>query len=231
MEQGALYKASCYLRFIKAIFPLLLYDGEPSVPNEIVSQLPSSHLFIHRVPTKLSNGIVSHGENYRWLQLLFFRSYRPASPSAVPVARRTQCRPWFPLVLLLMRLPKAPSFTGSFPEPCPAPVHAGNPARLWNHLHISAIVCLCCCRFCLLLLSPDVPQHLGGIVFCPIPQDSEDNPKYFTGYHDQRLHLLERVFRSGCVIQVQFLEFRRMGNSRLCCLEQPIPEPLASPCG
>lgn len=71
MELGALNKASCCLRFIKAIFPLLLYDGEPSVPNEIVSQLPSSHLFIHRVPTKLFDGIVSHGENYRWLQLLF----------------------------------------------------------------------------------------------------------------------------------------------------------------
>lgn len=71
MEHGTLNKASCCLRFIKAIFPLLLYDGEPSVPNEIVSQLPSFHLFIHRVPTKLLNGIVSHGENYRWLQLLF----------------------------------------------------------------------------------------------------------------------------------------------------------------
>ena len=160
MEQGAVYKASCCLRFIKAIFPLLLYDGEPSVPNEIASQLPSSHLFIHRVPTKLSNGILSHGENYRWLQLLFFRSYRPASPSAVPVARWTLCLPWFPLVLLLMRLPKAPSFTGSFPEPCPAPVNIGNPARLWNHLHISAIVrnaavssaCFSCRRMSLSIL-------------------------------------------------------------------------------
>ena len=36
----------------------------------IVSQLPSSHLSIHRVLTKLSNGIASHGENYCQLQLL-----------------------------------------------------------------------------------------------------------------------------------------------------------------
>ena len=81
-------------------------------------------------------------------------------PSAVSIARWTLCRPWFPLVLLLMRLPKAPSFTGSFPEPCPAPVNIGNPARLWNHLHISAIVrnaavssaCFSCRRMSLSIL-------------------------------------------------------------------------------
>ena len=39
---------------IKAISPLFRYDGEPSVSNGIMYQLPSSHLFIHRVPAKLS---------------------------------------------------------------------------------------------------------------------------------------------------------------------------------
>ena len=33
------------------------YDGEPSVSKGIVSQLPSSHLLIHRVPAKLSNRV------------------------------------------------------------------------------------------------------------------------------------------------------------------------------
>ena len=33
--------------FIKAIIPLFNYDGEPSVSNGIVYQLPSSHLLIH----------------------------------------------------------------------------------------------------------------------------------------------------------------------------------------
>ena len=37
----------------------------------IMSQLPSSHLSIHRVLTKLSNGIASHGVNYCQLQLLY----------------------------------------------------------------------------------------------------------------------------------------------------------------
>ena len=36
-----------------------------------VSQLPSSHLSIHRVPAKLSNRVMPYGENYRQLQLLF----------------------------------------------------------------------------------------------------------------------------------------------------------------
>ena len=42
---------------IKDIFPLFNYDGEPSVPMGIMSQLPSSHLFIHRVPANLSIGV------------------------------------------------------------------------------------------------------------------------------------------------------------------------------
>ena len=47
------------------------YDGEPYVSKGIVSQLPSSHLSIHRVPAKLSNRVMPYGENYCKLQLLF----------------------------------------------------------------------------------------------------------------------------------------------------------------
>ena len=47
------------------------YDGEPSVSNGIVYQLPSSHLLIHRVLAKLSNRVMPYGENYCKLQLLF----------------------------------------------------------------------------------------------------------------------------------------------------------------
>ena len=35
------------------------YDGEPSVSKGIVSQLPSSHLLIHRVLAKLSNRVIA----------------------------------------------------------------------------------------------------------------------------------------------------------------------------
>ena len=41
---GTALKASFYVCFIKAIFPLINYDDEPSVSKGIVSQLPSYHL-------------------------------------------------------------------------------------------------------------------------------------------------------------------------------------------
>lgn len=56
----------------KGYFPLINYDDEPSVSKGIVSQLPSSHLFIHRVPAKLLDGVMPHGKNRCQLQLLFF---------------------------------------------------------------------------------------------------------------------------------------------------------------
>ena len=67
------------MQFIKRPFVLLYkgykssvnYDGEPSVSNGLVAQLPSSHLFIHRVLTKLSYEVVPHGVNFCQLQLLF----------------------------------------------------------------------------------------------------------------------------------------------------------------
>ena len=42
-----------------------------NMSNGLVAQLPSSHLFIHRVLTKLSYEVVPHGVNFCQLQLLF----------------------------------------------------------------------------------------------------------------------------------------------------------------
>ena len=76
---GTLIKHT-FVCFIKAIIPLNNYEDEPSVSNGILYQLPSSHLFIHWVPTKLSNRVMPYGVNYRQLQLLFvFDSYRPTA--------------------------------------------------------------------------------------------------------------------------------------------------------
>ena len=56
------YKGMCPLSTMMVNLPCLWGS---------VSQLPSSHLFIHRVPAKLSNGVMLHGENPCRLQLLF----------------------------------------------------------------------------------------------------------------------------------------------------------------
>ena len=55
------------VQFIKRPFVLLYkgykssanYDGEPSVSNGILYQLPSSHLLIHQVLAKLSNRVIA----------------------------------------------------------------------------------------------------------------------------------------------------------------------------
>ena len=55
----------------KSYFPSANYDDEPSVSKGIVSQLPSSHLFIHRVPAKLLDRVMPYGKYRCRLQLLF----------------------------------------------------------------------------------------------------------------------------------------------------------------
>lgn len=110
---------------IKAISPPFNYGGEPSVSMGIMSQLPSSHLSIHRVPAKLSNGVMPHGEYHCWLRLLFavalLLTRHPFGSTDKPVdampplsclASRYGCRSQS----LRHRL-RVPS-----PEPCPAAV-------------------------------------------------------------------------------------------------------------
>ena len=102
---------------IKAISPLFRYDGEPSVSNGITYQLPSSHLFIHRVPAKLSNRVYALWSKllpatalvYLWLLTDLTGSAQHDSVDA------TLC---LSLVGLLLTgiFPLSPS--GSFPEPC-----------------------------------------------------------------------------------------------------------------
>ena len=59
LKFGYSLKSILFVCFIKAIFPPINYDDEPSVSKGIMSQLPSSHLFIHRVQAKLLNSVYS----------------------------------------------------------------------------------------------------------------------------------------------------------------------------
>lgn len=131
---GAIYKASLFVHFIKAISPLNNYEDEPSVSNGILYQLPSSHLFIHWVPTKLSNRVMPYGVNYRQLQLLFvFDSYRPTA-----FFKKTDFQWTLSFVSSVGLVGDAVHFTlhpglrVSYPEPCPISDTLCNPARLWN---------------------------------------------------------------------------------------------------
>ena len=120
--------------FIKTTIPLFNYDGEPSVSNGIMYQLPSFHLFIHQVLTKLSNRVMPYGENYCQLQLLFvFDCYRPTASFKKTVFQWT-----LSLVSAVGLVGDAVHFTlhpdlrVSYPEPCSISETLWNPARLWN---------------------------------------------------------------------------------------------------
>ena len=65
-------KASYLFCSILATFSLFNYGSEPSVSKGIVSQLPSFHLSIHRVLTKLSYRVMPYGDYSCQLQLLLF---------------------------------------------------------------------------------------------------------------------------------------------------------------
>ena len=122
------YKGMCPLSTMMVNLPCLWGS---------VSQLPSSHLFIHRVPAKLSNGVLPHGGNPCRLQLLF-----------VPESSLTYR--WHQMVLN-MSADASPALSGGglyrsgvicsamsldFPEPSPAPEQvAGNPAGFWNDFY------------------------------------------------------------------------------------------------
>ena len=58
--EGITSQASSFLNY-KGYLSSVSYDGEPSVSHGVVPQLPSYHLFIHRVPVKLLNGVNAPG--------------------------------------------------------------------------------------------------------------------------------------------------------------------------
>ena len=90
---------------IKPISPPINYGGEPSVPTGIMSQLPSSHLSIHRVPAKLIYRVMPYGRYSCRLRLLFvvgslLTGYAPvgtdrsvdATPPVLSLVSRYRCR-------------------------------------------------------------------------------------------------------------------------------------------
>ena len=79
---------------IKAISPPINYGGEPSGSIGIVSQLPSSHLSIHRVPAKLSNRVMPYGMYSCRLRLLFIVLLLTGCLLAALIFQWTRCCHW-----------------------------------------------------------------------------------------------------------------------------------------
>lgn len=130
------------------------------MPIGIMTQLPSSHLSIHRVPAKFSNGVMPHGEYYRWLRLFFVVELlltrlpfncTDKSASAMPplfyLASRYCCRRIYAIIYgFLLQSPAQP------------PALYGGSAGLWKkffRVDNSYLCCLCCCRS----LMPDIFQQ------------------------------------------------------------------------
>ena len=213
-----------FVCFIKAIIPLFNYDGEPSVSNGILYQLPSSHLFIHWVPAKLSNRVMPYGVNYCRLQLLFvFWYYWPvhstgygysvdASPASFSAGHCADAV-----------VHATPSLSGFFPEPCPVSELSG------TRQGSGIIILMCLCSKCFLLFLPfNVRKHLFRIIRSSLLHNRIDDSQKLAGNHDQRLHLFERILCSGRVVYVKFLKFISMCYRWLCRLEQPVSESFAS---
>ena len=150
------FKSILFFCFIKAIFPLINYDDEPSVPKGILSQLPSSHLFIHWVPAKLQNRVMPYGENRCQLQLLFLfwllltcisTNGTDDSVDAIPLLLiHGLCADVVPNKLRRLRV--------SYPEPCRLPEPVRSSAGLW-------IIFLCLYLLIMLPLSPSPFPTVG----------------------------------------------------------------------
>ena len=159
-----------------------------------VSQLPSSHLFIHRVPAKLLNGVMLHGGNpcrlqllfvpgssltYRWNQMVLNMS-ADASPALSGGSRYRYGAPRSAMGL-------GPSRT----QPCSRTVRR-KPGWIldgllliigfyWIGNTIPSESRYCLPRF----RTYNVLQHPFGIELDPFLQNHKDDSEEFTGNHNQ----------------------------------------------
>lgn len=109
----------------------------------IMSQLPSSHLSIHRVLTKLSNGIASHGVDYCQLQLLFLWIITGLFPCMVLISfsgRFTIRAPAGPGADEALQ--QAPSWSGLCSQ---SPARPPAPTEAWQDSGISIAFCAADC--------------------------------------------------------------------------------------
>ena len=153
-----------------------------------MSQLPSSHLSIHRVPAKLLDGVVPHGKNRCRLQLLFLCLIvtDPHSPVVVLIYSVDAIPLWLTVGLLQMQsVPDSIIYGFLFQNPVQSPMPPiGHSTEFWSVLLV--YLCFLCCHRCLCFYRAfDIFQLFLRIICRPCLQDSVDHPQYLAGYHNQ----------------------------------------------
>ena len=155
-----------------------------------VSQPPSSHLSIHRVPAKLSNEFMPHGVNSCWLRLLFvleslLLGHSCDSPDLLS-GRSTAT----PDPIVGADDTEASSFTGSlFQHLAQHPCYQrfGKALEmLYNVFFRFELCCLCSGSLWIMYIT----EHSHRIILTSCQQERIYDPEQLAGYHDQRLHLL-----------------------------------------
>ena len=87
----------------------------------------------------------------------------------------------------------------SVPEPCPVSDAFHQP--LDRVLELLLLFYLLCCHWCLWSCRMfDIFQQLLWIISCPCLQDCVNHPQYLAGYHNQWLHLFQRIVGSCCIV-------------------------------
>ena len=109
------------------------YDGEPSVSNGIVYQLPSSHLLIHQVLAKLSNRVIALRSKLLQATALVCILILLTCPfHSVRIFRGRITLFRYLLVIVLMQCLLHSIVIGFLSRTLPDFGIIRNPARLWN---------------------------------------------------------------------------------------------------
>lgn len=151
---------------------------------------PSSHLSIHRVPAKLSNKGMPYRGNYCKLQLLFFFWFYWPTHSAEYGYSVDAPLVSFPLGFELMQYLSHSIVIWFLSKTRPDFRIIWNPARFWKKICSQSVLC----RNCFLLSQTfDVRCHFLRVIDRPLLQNRIDASQKLAGYHDQWLHLFQRI--------------------------------------
>ena len=153
-----------------------------------MSQLPSSHLFIHRVPAKLLNRVYALRKKPMPATALIFHLIVTDRASHAPVLiDSVDAIPLQALYGLCADVVLSDSIVYGFlfQNPTQPPILS----EVRQGSGINSLYCrlpgLCGCLNDLIHWTFDIPQHLFRIILCSCFQNRIDDPQCLTGYYNQ----------------------------------------------